>query len=122
MKTTYETDIKGLRELEHEELDMASGGTFDPNTYSKDQYHAIGICTSYHFWDKDEFKIMNKKLNESQANELVKIAQRLSAAINGGYDGANKIGYSEPVFIQSFNVQLRAKYGIMWDGKPGYDY
>lgn len=120
--TAYTSDTIRNIELDQKELDKVSGGTFTPNTYSKDTYHQIGICTSYNFFSADKFKIMEKELTESQANELVDIARRLSIIINGDYQGANKIGYSEPLFIQAFNVQLNAKYGIKWNGQPGYDY
>lgn len=120
--TAYTSDTIRNTELDQEKLDKVSGGTFTPNTYSKADYHQIGICTSYNFLSADKFRIMDKELTESQANELVDTARRLSIIINSGYQGANKIGYSEPLFIQAFNVQLFAKYGIKWDGRPGYDY
>ena len=115
-------DTIRIIELDHKELDKVTGGTFTPNTYGKAEYHKIGICTSYNFMYADEFKIMEKRLTESEANELVDIARRISTIINGGYKGANQISYSEPLFIQAFNVQLFAKYGIKWNGQPGYDY
>ena len=42
--------------------------------------------------------------------------------INTGAGGNNIIGYSEPAFIRSFNSQLKLNYGLVWDGKRGYDY
>ena len=109
-------------ELDQNALAQVSGGTFTPNTYSKNAYHQIGICTCYNFFGADQFRIMDKDLTESEANELVDIAKRLNGIINSGYHGANKIGYSEPLFIQAFNIHLYAKYGIKWNGQPGYDY
>ncbi|MBQ8137499.1 MAG: hypothetical protein IJ174_08715 [Clostridia bacterium] len=114
--------VAELRELSLNELAEANGGTFTPNTYSKDAYHEVGISTSYHFFDKDEFSFMGKSISYDEANDIVSMARQLSKAINEGHNGANHIGYSESMFINAFNSQLNIKYGIMWDGHAGYDY
>jgi hypothetical protein len=120
MKTTV--DITKTKELNSEEMDKVSGGTFTPNTYSKDTYHLVGISTRYNFFDKDEFKMMGQAISVDVANDIVSIARNMHSIINGGYHGANQIGYNEPRFIVAFNSQLYPKYGIKWDGVPGSDF
>lgn len=108
--------------LEPDNLDQVSGGTFDPNKYTKEMYHSIGISTKYNVIDKDEFMFMGVPISYEQANDMVAIAKRMNSIINDGYQGANKIGYSEKAFIVAFNSQLNAKYGIYWNGAPGGDF
>ena len=115
-------DLEKRKELTCEELSNVAGGTFTPNTYGKETYHQIGISTRYNFWDEDEFKMMGKSLTVDQADDIVKIARNVSSVINGGFNGANRIGYNEPRFIVAFNSQISPKYGIKWDGVQGYDY
>lgn len=120
MKTlVYKAERK---ELNDEELSKVSGGTFTPNTYSKDTYHLVGISTRYNFFDCDEFKMMGKPLTVDQANDIVKIARNVHSIINSGFHGANQIGYNEPRFIVAFNSQISPKYGIKWNGVQGSDY
>ena len=73
-------------------------------------------------FDKDEFMFMGVPISYEQANDMVAIAKRMNSIINDGYQGANKIGYSEKAFIVAFNSQLNAKYGIYWNGAPGGDF
>ena len=111
-----------LREMEDQELEQTAGGTFTPNTYIKKAYHKIGISTNYHFFDKDEFRFMGKSITYDEANDIVKMGKRVMDAINSGYDGSNVVGYNENEFIRAMNSQLKLKYGILWDGKPGSDF
>ena len=111
-----------IRILTSEEMTGIVGGTFTPNTHSKGTYHAVGISTSYNFFSKDEFRFMGSSISYDQANDIVAIARRVSSAINDGYQGANKIGYSDKMFINAFNSQLKLKYGIVWNGIPGTDF
>lgn len=111
-----------IKTLDMEKLSIVSGGTFTPNTYSKEAYHSIGICTSYKFFCGDEFKFMGKGISYDMANDIVKLSRKVHAMINTGAGGNNIIGYSEPAFIRSFNSQLKLNYGLVWDGKRGYDY
>ena len=119
ISTAYKTSK--ITELNLNELSEAAGGTFTPNTYGKKEYHMCGISTKYHFLDSDEFRFMGRKISQDQANEIVKIARDVSRYINGGYNGANQIGYNEPLFINAFNSQLSARYGVKWNGIPGVD-
>lgn len=114
----------GLRiiELDRTSMEEVCGGTFTPNVHSKSMYHAIGISTRYHMLDNDEFMFMGKKISYEMANDLVKIARNCSSCINGGYEGANHIGYTERAFVVVFNSQIYLKYGIKWDGVPGKAY
>ena len=112
----------GAAELTLEEMSRAAGGTFDPNKYSKSTYHSFGISTSYNFFDKDEFMFMGRGISYQQANDIVALAQRVYNVLNEGNHGANIIGYGEPAFIRAFNSQLSLKYGIQWNGAPGYDF
>ena len=112
----------GTVELTLEEMTRAAGGTFTSNTYSKSTYQSVGISTSYGFFDKDEFMFMGRTISYQQANEIVALAQRVYNVLNEGHHGANIIGYNEAAFIRAFNSQLKLKYGIQWDGVPGYDY
>ena len=57
-----------------------------------------------------------------QANEIAALAKRVYNVLNEGNHGANIIGYGEAAFIRAFNSQLMLKYGIQWNGVPGYDY
>lgn len=106
-------------ELRSEELDRVSGGTFTPNTYREAEYHSYGISTSYHFFDKDEFRFMGRSITIDQANDIVDIGRRVSSVINEGFSGANKIRVSEKRFIAAFNSQIFPKYGVKWDGVAG---
>lgn len=115
-------DLEDRKELTCEELSIVAGGTFTPNTYRADAYHAIGISTRYNFFDKDEFRFMGRPITVSEADDLVRIARNVSSVINGGYQGANKIGYNEERFIVAFNSQISPKYGVKWDGVPGSDF
>ena len=110
------------RELGPDELNMAAGGTFTPNTYRKSEYHSFGISTSYNFFAKDEFRFMGQSISIDMANDIVQIGRRVSQAINDGYNGANKIRTSESMFINAFNSQLYIKYGIKWNGVAGSDF
>ena len=114
--------IPEMTELTAKELETVSAGTFTPNTYRKSEYQSLGISTSYHFFDKDEFQIMGRSITYDQANEIVEMARTLNKAMNEGYKGANKIGYSEKRFVNALNSQLYLKYGFMWDGNPGHDF
>ena len=110
------------RELSPEEEAMVAAGTFTPNTYRKSGYQSVGISTSYHFFDKDEFMFMGKPISYEQANNSVKTANRVLDAMNTGMQGANKVNTSDAAFIRAFNSQLYLEYGIAWDGKPGHDF
>ena len=112
----------GAREVTMDEMSGICGGTFDKNRYSKSTYHAVGISTSYHFFSCDEFRFMGKSISYEQANEIVSLGQRVYKIINLGQNGANQIGYGEPMFIRSFNSQLKLTYGFQWDGVPGSDF
>ena len=120
MNTAFE--LTEIKELNNEELSIVSGGTFTPNTYGKETYHLVGISTRYNFFDKDEFKIMGKSITVDEANDIVQIARNMHSIINGGYQGANQIGYNEPRFIVAFNSQIYPKYGIKWDGVQGSNF
>ena len=111
-----------IRELTREELAEVAAGTFTPNTYRKSKYQSVGISTSYHFFDEDEFKFMGKSITYDQANRIVQMADQVNKAINDGYRGANKIGYTEKMFINAFNSQLLLEFGFMWDGVAGHDF
>ena len=112
----------GTVELTPEEMTRVAGGTFTSNTYSKSTYHSVGISTKYSFFDKDEFMFMGRVISYEQANEIVALAKRVYNVLNEGHNGANMIGYGEAAFIRAFNCQLNLKYGIQWNGAPGYDY
>ena len=112
----------GTVELTPEEMTRVAGGTFTSNTYSKSTYHSVGISTKYSFFDKDEFMFMGRVISYEQANEIVALAKRVYNVLNEGHNGANMIGYGEAAFIRAFNSQLNLKYGIQWNGAPGYDY
>ena len=117
-----QTKDMDTRELDFETLDSVSGGTFTPNTYRKAMYHAIGISTSYHFFERDEFKFMGQSISYDKANSMVELAQKVQDMINVGARGNDVIGYSEPAFIRSYNSQPNLSYGMVWDGQPGYDF
>ena len=112
----------GTKELTLDEMKQAAGGTFTTNTYSKSTYHTFGISTSYNVFDKDEFMFMGQKISYQRANEIVALGKRVYNVLNEGHHGANIIGYGEPAFIRAFNSQLSLKYGIQWNGAPGYDF
>ncbi len=109
-------------ELTLDELNLVTGGTFTSNKYSKSFYHACGISTCYNFFDKDEFMFMGRVISYERANEIVALAKRVYNVLNEGHNGANMIGYGEAAFIRAFNSQLSLKYGIQWNGAPGYDF
>ena len=109
-------------EMNLNEMENVSGGTFTPNTYSKEMYHAVGISTSYHFIDSDEFRFMGQPITYERANEIVQIARMVKDVMNTGSRGNDVVGYSENAFKRGFNSQLKLKYGITWDGKTGYDF
>lgn len=111
-----------INELNPDEMSTIAGGTFTKNAFSKDTYHSVGISTSYHFFDCDEFMIMGRSISYDLANEIVRLANRVYGALNDGQHGANCISFSEPAFIRSFNSQLSLIYGFKWDGIPGHDY
>ena len=117
-----ETIAMNIHELTMEEMGSVYAGTFTPNTYSKDAYHAVGIWTSYHFFDSDEFRIMGRSISEDEANAIVRLARLVSNALNEGRRGNDVIGYTEPAFIRAFNSQLYLKFGIKWNGTPGNDF
>ena len=110
------------REVSQTELTRATGGTFTPNAHSKNAYHAVGISTSYHFIDKDEFQFMGRAISYSQANDIVDLARRVSDVLNIGQRGKNTVGYQENAFIRAFNSQLYLNYGYVWDGSQGHDF
>ena len=110
-----ETAYNEIRELDGNEMSRITGGTFTPNTYRKAGYHMVGISTSYHFFDKDEFTFMGRSISYDQANDIVKLANRVMDVMNTGVRGANKVN----AFIRAFNSQLYLEYGFVWDGKPG---
>ncbi len=112
-----------MAEIAPEELAAAAGGTFTPNTYSKDMYHAIGISTSYHFFDRDEFRFGGESISYEEANRLVKMARMVHDCLNTGARGENVIKYDEKSFIRAFNSQLKAdnRYPL-WDGTKGRDF
>ena len=118
----FRTSPYGAREVTMDEMSRICGGTFDKNRYSKSTYHALGISTSYHFFDHDEFRFMGRSISYEQANAIVRLGQSVYEIINQGHNGSNRIGYSEPTFIRSFNSQLSLTYGIKWDGVPGGDF
>ena len=122
MLENKETVLNEALELSREEMALATGGTFTINTYRKDMYHLVGISTSYHFFDKDEFMFMGRAITYEQANEIVDIAKTVNKAMNTKQHGANQVGYTENAFIRAFNSQLNLKYGYVWNGKPGYDF
>ena len=109
-------------ELTLDELNLVTGGTLTSNKYSKSTYHSFGISTSYNFFDKDEFMFMGQRISYQKANEIADIADRVYNVLNEGNHGANIIGYGEAAFIRAFNSQLSLKYGIQWNGVPGYDF
>lgn len=109
-------------ELDRDEMVIATGGTFTPNRYGKCGYQAVGISTSYHFFDKDEFRFMGRKITCDQADDIVRLANDVMAAMNTGVRGANKVGVTDAAFIRAFNSQLFLDYGFAWDGKPGTDF
>ncbi len=110
------------RELSMEEAELVSAGTFTPNTYRKGGYQSVGISTSYHFFDKDEFMFMGRSITYEQANNIVSIANQVLDAMNTGARGANKVNTTDAAFIRGFNSQLYLEYGIAWDGVPGSDF
>lgn len=110
------------RELSPEETAMVAAGTFTPNTYRKSGYQSVGISTSYHFFDKDEFMFMGRSISCDQANSIVKMANQVLDAMNTGARGANKVNTTDAAFIRAFNSQLYLEYGIAWDGVPGSDF
>ena len=114
--------LNGTIELWPDDLSQAVGGTFDKNSFSKSAYHSVGISTSYHFFDKDEFMFMGRTITYAQANDIVRLANRVYNVLNEGQHGANQIGFSEAPFIRAFNSQLALKYGVQWNGVPGHDY
>ena len=118
--TTMTTDAARL--LSIDEMARVNAGTFTRNTYSKEMYHAIGISTSYHFFDKDEFRFMGRSISYDQANAMVVLARRVRDALNTDHRGSDAIGYSENAFIRAFNSQLHLTYGIVWNGAPGGDF
>ena len=85
-------------ELTAEELEQASGGTFFPNQYSKNQYHKVGISTNFHTFGRDEFFFMGNPISYETANRIVSIANDVSNVINTGKSFNDAIGYTEPVF------------------------
>lgn len=108
-------------ELNSKELNTVVGGTFTPNTYSQSGYHTFGISTSYHVYAKDEFKFMGKKITYSQANEIMKLGNKVMNMLNSGFTGNDRITASEPAFIRAFNMELKLlmpELGL-WDGKAG---
>ncbi len=111
-----------IKEMTLNEMETAAGGTFTPNTYSKEMYHAVGISTSYHFFDCDEFRFMGQPITYEKANEIVKMARMVKDVINTGSRGNDAVGYGENAFKRGFNSQLKLKYGITWDGSAGYDF
>lgn len=113
---------EAVKELTPDELAAAAGGTFTKNTFSKEAYHSVGISTRYHFFDSDEFMMMGRTISYAQANDIVKLANRVYGVLNDGQHGANCITFSEPAFVRSFNSQLSLVYGFKWDGVPGHDY
>ena len=110
------------RELSPEETAMLAAGTFTPNTYRKSGYQSVGISTSYHFFDKDEFMFMGRSISCDQANSIVKMANQVLDAMNTSARGANKVNTTDAAFIRAFNSQLYLEYGIAWDGVPGSDF
>ena len=122
MTMVHTENAMEIMELNGDEMSLASGGTFTPNTYRKGGYQSVGISTSYHFFDKDEFMFMGKPISYEQANNIVKTANRVLDAMNTGMQGANKVNTSDAAFIRAFNSQLYLEYGIAWDGKPGHDF
>ena len=114
--------IEGIRSLSLDEMAEVNAGTFTPNTHSKDMYHAIGISTCYHFFDKDEFRFMGQSISYDQANAMVTIARNVLDSLNTDYKGSNAIGYSEKAFIRAFNNQINLVYGVKWNGVPGCDF
>lgn len=121
MKTTT-SQIKTF-ELSEQELNIVSGGTAWPNTYSKSTYHSFGINTHYCVTSRDEFYFNGIRMNYDQANEIVKLGKKVLDMINAGHSGSNKITTSEPAFIRAFNMELKLTYGskYLWDGTPGCD-
>ena len=121
MRTTT-SQLKSF-ELSEQELNIVSGGTPWPNTYRKSTYHAFGINTHYNVSRKDEFYFNGILLNHDQANEIVKLGNKVLDMINAGHSGSNKIGTTEPAFIRAFNMELKLTYGssYLWDGTPGCD-
>ena len=111
-----------VRELNKAEMSEISGGTFTRNTYRESGYHSVGISTSYHFFDKDEFKFMGKSISYEKANKIVKIADGVLEAMNNGCHGANQVNTTDQAFQRAFNSQLFLEFGIVWDGKPGTSF
>lgn len=70
------------RELNREETELVTAGTFTPNTYRKSGYQSVGISTSYHFFDKDEFMFMGRSITCDQANSIVKMARQKEKTIS----------------------------------------
>lgn len=104
-----------------EELMQVTGGTFIPNTYAASGYNQLGITIKMHVFSKDEFYYMGHPISYDQANEIMRIGNRVLNSLNSEYDHKNNIQTSEPAFQRAFNYQLSLQLGKnwMWDGKPG---
>ena len=109
-------------EMRIRDLDKVSGGMFLPNTHKKRTYHIFGISTSYHFFARDEFMMMGRRITIDQADDIVRIGNMVKDAINTGQSGNDVIGFTENAFIRAFNSQLKLKYGIVWDWVSGKDF
>ena len=109
-------------ELDRDEMVIATGGTFTPNRYGKCGYQAVGISTSHHFFDKDEFRFNGMNITYEQANRIVAIANKVDSALNTGYRDNDKVRRNEPAFLRAFNSQLQIEFGMTWDGTPGQSF
>ena len=114
-------DLK-ITELEQNDLESVSGGTFWPNTHKKAFYHSLGISTRYNIISGDEFMFMGQPISYERAEEIVELADYVHRSINVGKKYNDVVDYSEPAFIRAFNCQLKLYYGMLWDGKPGADF
>jgi len=65
--------MKNTIKLTNTDLDNVYGGTFWPNMFEEEDYHKMGIRTSYHTFTYDEFWLPDgTKTDENGANEYIK--------------------------------------------------
>lgn len=108
-------------ELNEKELEEVVGGSFWPNTYTRETYHKYGISTSYNTIMPDIFEFNGRRIFADTANKIVEIGSSIDSSINSGYRSKDRIGVDEAAFIRAFNLQLNRQMGpcYSWDGKPG---
>ena len=65
------------KQTSDQDLEQVTGGTFDPNALSKEQYAAFGIKVTCHFFSKDEFELPDGRIvEEAEANEYCRKKNR----------------------------------------------